>query len=162
MDYSKIGEVKIPMEGYLREVLYNLPEEINGRDETPVATHLFKVRSREGQVFLDEPRAHEFHHYVAKLLFTSTICRKDIQTAVAFLTMRVKAPDDDDWKKLLQLMQYIKCTIRLPLILSADKLNIIKWWVDASYAAHDDMCGNTGAIMSLGRRLVFSMSKNQN
>ena len=56
-------------------------------------------------------------------------------------------------------MQYVKCTIWLPLILSADNLNVIKWWVDAFYVAHDDMRGHTGATMSLGRRSVISMSK---
>ena len=41
MDYSKRGEVKISMEGYLREVPEYFPEEITGRDETPAATLLF-------------------------------------------------------------------------------------------------------------------------
>ena len=40
MDYSKRGEVKISMEGYLREVLDDFPEEITGRAEMPAATHL--------------------------------------------------------------------------------------------------------------------------
>ena len=104
MDYSKRGEVKISTEGYLREVLDDFPEEITGRSKTPAATHLFKIRSGEGQVFLYKPYARTFHHSVANLLLTSTICRKDIQTAVAFLTTRVKAPDEDDWKKLWRLL----------------------------------------------------------
>ena len=70
------------MEGYLRDVLDNFPEEITGRAKTPASTHLFEVRSREGQVFLDEPRARAFHNSVVQLLFTSTRCRKDIKTAV--------------------------------------------------------------------------------
>ena len=45
--------------------------------------------------------------------------------------------------------------------MSADNLNIIKWWVDASYAAHDDMCGHTEETMSLVCGLVLSMSKEQ-
>ena len=74
MDYSKRGEVKIYMEGYLREVLHNFLEEITGRDETPAATHIFEVRSGEGHVLLNEPRACAFHYSVAQLLFTSTRC----------------------------------------------------------------------------------------
>ena len=111
MDYSKRGEVKISMEGYLRGVLDDFPEKITGRVETPEATHLFKVRSGEEQVILDKPRAQAFHHSVAQLLFTSMRCRKDIQTAVAFLTTRVRAPNGDDWKKLRCLLQYVKCTM---------------------------------------------------
>ena len=57
MDYSKRGEVKISMEGYLRRVLDNLPEVITGRSKTPAATHLFEVKSKEGKLFMDETRA---------------------------------------------------------------------------------------------------------
>ena len=127
MDYSKRGEIKISTEGYLREVLDDFLEEITGRFETPAATHIFEVRSREEQVLLDKPRACAFHHSVAKLLFTLTICRKDIQTEVTFLTTGLKAPDESGWKNLRRLLQYVKCTIRLPLIRSADNLNVIGW-----------------------------------
>ena len=50
------------MKGYLREVLYNFPEEITGRVETPADTNLFEVQSSEDQALLDEPRAWAFHH----------------------------------------------------------------------------------------------------
>ena len=50
----------------------------------------------------------------------------------------------------------------MPLILSADNLNVIKWWVDASYAAHDVMHVHTGATISLIGRSVISMSKKKN
>ena len=49
----------------------------------------------------------------------------------------------------------------MPLILHADNVNLIKWWVDAAYATHDDMWGHTGATMSLGHSSVLSMSKKQ-
>ena len=47
------------------------------------------------------------------------------------------------------------------MILSAEKLNAVKWRVDASYMMHDDMRGNTGATMFLGCGLVLSVSKKQ-
>ena len=76
---------------------------------------------------LDEPRARAFHHSAVQLLFTLTRFRKDIHMAVSFLTTRVRAPDDYYWKKLWRLLQYVKCTIRFPLILSVDNLNVVKW-----------------------------------
>ena len=76
---------------------------------------------------------------MAQLLFTKIQCRKDAQRAIAFLTTRVRNPDKDDWKKLRRFIGYLKRTIKLPLILRADIVNVLKWWVDASYAAHDDM-----------------------
>ena len=42
------------MEGYLREVLEDFPEEITGRVETPAVTHLFEVQSSKKQVLLYE------------------------------------------------------------------------------------------------------------
>ena len=41
VDYFNRGEVKISMEGYLREALDDFPEEITGRVKMPAATHLF-------------------------------------------------------------------------------------------------------------------------
>ena len=59
--------------------------------------------------------------------------------------------DKDDWKKLRRLLRYLKLTNKSPLILRADKLNVIKWWSDASYAAHDDMRVHTGGNMVMGK-----------
>jgi hypothetical protein len=49
----------------------------------------------------------------------------------------------------------------MPLILKADSLNIIKWWVDASYTTHGDCRRHTGANVPLGRWSVIGMSKKQ-
>ena len=87
---------------------------------------------------------------MAQLLFTGIRCRKDAQTAIAFLTTRVRNTDEDDWKKLRRLLGYLKRVIKLPLILRANGVNVLKWWVDASYAAHDDMQGHTRGTMSMG------------
>jgi hypothetical protein len=37
----------------------------------------------------------------------------------------------------------------MKLTLSGDKLSIIKWFVDASYAMHMDGKGHTGSMMTL-------------
>ena len=49
----------------------------------------------------------------------------------------------------------------MPLILRVDNLNIVKLWVDASYAMHPDCRNHTGAKMSLGWVSVSSMPKRQ-
>jgi hypothetical protein len=77
------------------------------------------------------------------------------------LTTRVNEPDEDDWGKLKRLLKYIHANIYMPLILRADSLSIIKWWVAASYAAHGDCRGHTGATMSLDRGSTIGMSKKQ-
>eukprot|EP00957_Ditylum_brightwellii_P210344 15364857-Ditylum_brightwellii.AAC.6 len=70
--------------------------------------------------------------------------RQDIQTSVAFLTTGVKEPDKDDWKKLKQVILYLNRNLNLVTTLSANKLNVAKWWVDGSYATHPNMQGHAG------------------
>ena len=77
---------------------------------------------------------------------------------------RVRNPDEDNWKKLRRLLGYLKRTIKLPLILRADGVNVLKWWVDASYASYDNMREHTGGIMSIGKDgggSIISISKKQ-
>ena len=117
LDYSILGKVRISMEEYLRGVLDNIPEGITETPETPAASNLFTVRGDSERELLDDTRAQAFHHTVAQLLFTGIQCRKDAQTAIAFLTTRVRNPDEDLWNKLRRFIGYLKRTIQLPLIL---------------------------------------------
>ncbi len=49
----------------------------------------------------------------------------------------------------------------MPLVLSADFLTLLQWWVDAAYAVHSDCKGHTGAGMSFGQGMAFSYSWKQ-
>ena len=79
---------------------------------------------------MDDKRYRSFHRSVTKLLFAFTLFRKDIQTTVAFQKTRVQEPDEDDWKKLRKVIEYLRGTIKLGLVLRADILDVIKWWAD--------------------------------
>ena len=41
--------------------------------------------------------------------------------------------------------------IQMPLILRDGSINVIKWWVDASYSTHGYTKGHSGAKTSLGQ-----------
>ena len=132
LDCSIPGEVHISMEEYLRGLIYYFSQEITETPETPAASNLFNVRDKNERELLDKTWAQAFHHTVSQLLFTGIRCRKDAQTEINFLTTRVKRPDEDNCKKLRRLIGYLKLTIKLPLIMRADEVNVLKWWVDAS------------------------------
>ena len=93
------GEVNIDMIPYIQKVINTFPEKITWMQSTPAGDCLFQVCPPPEATFLPEEQANAFHHTTAKLLFLSRI-RRDIQTTVAFLTTRVKRPDNDDWGKL--------------------------------------------------------------
>ena len=89
---------------------------------------------------MNEDMASDFHAHSAKGLFFCKRGRPDTQTAMAFLTVQVKEPDQDDWKKLSRKMAHSKGTKDMVLTLEADDLRLVRWHIDASFAAHDDMC----------------------
>ena len=59
--------------------------------------------------------------------------RPDIATAIAFLSTRVQAPDDDDWKKLRCVIRYLQGTILLVLTLEADGTHLMYWFIDGAF-----------------------------
>ena len=99
--YSVPGEVKITMIPCVKEIIEQFEQydisKFNAN--TPAAEHLFKVD--DAATSLTQRQATIFHNFVAKCLFMTKRVRTDISTAVAFLTTRVKGPDQDDWKRLV-------------------------------------------------------------
>jgi hypothetical protein len=89
---------------------------------SPAVDHLFTVRDPSLAKALPEEQAMAFHRATAQLLFLSASARRDIQPATAFLTTRVRSPDKDDWGKVKRVLGYLKGTLYMPLILSADLL----------------------------------------
>jgi hypothetical protein len=96
MEFGDDGGLEVSMFAYLKNVISDFPELIQGRAATPAHDKLFVVREEGEGRKLSEEQALVFHHTVAQLLFMATRARQDIQTAVAFLTTRVKSPDEDD------------------------------------------------------------------
>ena len=78
---------------HLDNILLEFPEKLGAIANPPAADHLFQLRPDEETHKLPEPQAVAFHHTTAQLPFLSPRFRRDCQTAVAFLTIHVKAPD---------------------------------------------------------------------
>ena len=104
VDYSREGVVQLSMMKHLEKIFSDFPEDIGRASSSPTSDHLFQVRDPEETErlakFLPPEKVAQFHHTVAQLLFIPGKVRRDVQTAVAFLTTRVKKPDEDDWGKL--------------------------------------------------------------
>ena len=161
LDFSEPGVFTVDMIPYIQNVIADFPEEIKHTSPTPHADHLFKVRDKDDAKYLEEQQAQAFHHTVAQLLFLACRGRRDIQTAVSFLTTRVRAPDEDDWGKVRRVLQYLKATLYLKLRLTVDNLMSAQWLIDGSHGVHWDCKGQTGAGMSLGKGAIISFSRKQ-
>ena len=84
------------------------PEPTEEAAEDPASPNLFETREpSDKNPLLNEDQAQIFHRITAKLLFLCARPRRDIRTAVAFLTTRVRAPTQDDWGKLRRVIRYV-------------------------------------------------------
>jgi hypothetical protein len=68
----------VSMIAYLKNIIKQFPEVINGKATSPAAEHLFMVRDKKETKLLKEGQALAFHHTVAQLLFMCTRARQDI------------------------------------------------------------------------------------
>ena len=158
LDFSIEGKVKIGQIKYTQKMIDEFPEPITYSAATPASEYLYTIRNSTDAKPLDASRKTAFVHTVAQGIFLSKRARRDIQNAVAFLSTRVKHPDEDDWGKLKRLLRYLYGTLHLKLTLEISDTSIIKWWVDASHRVHDDCRGHSGAMMSWGKGTVISTS----
>jgi len=156
--------VRINMEKYIEGVidvfLMDEPDEPVKIVATSVTNNLFKVRNNGG-IKLSKAHAGTFHATVAKLLFVAKRARPDILLAVSFLTTRVKEPDSDDWKKWIRVLGYLKGTMELCLTIVCENIQKLTWYIDGSYATHDDMRGQSGAVLMTGNYAVLFRSNKQ-
>jgi hypothetical protein len=110
MEFKDDGTLDVSMVAYLKNVITEFLEMISGKGATPAGHHFFQIREGKEAKALEEERSFAFHHTVPQLLFMATRARRDVQTAVAFLTTRVKNPDEDDWGKLKRVLKYLNST----------------------------------------------------
>jgi hypothetical protein len=160
LDYSVPGELQINMVSYVKMVLNGIPDDMRGRAKNPAASYLYKINS-DNPRYLDEETADMFHSVTMQLMYLAHRGRPDILLAVSFLASRVHAPDTDDYKKLARVTKYLDSTTDLVLRLTTKGDGVVRWWVDASYAVHPDMCGHTGGTLSLGGGSVYSTARKQ-
>ena len=93
------------MKSYLEEAVEMFPDELTKDITSPAVEYIFDV-NHECQK-LPETKRELFHKIVAKLLYVTWKGRPDILVAISFLTLRVRCADNNDWKKLTRLLNYI-------------------------------------------------------
>jgi hypothetical protein len=162
LDYTIGGQVKITMFDYFNEILADFDKaepKGDGTTSSAAPNSLFKVN--EDCEKLEQDKAVEFHNLVVKTLYTTNRVRPDTCTAIAFLTTRVRAPNKDDWTKLVHLVRYIRGTHTMPLILNANGSGILNWWVEASFDIQPTMRGHSEGGLSLGCGFIIVSSTKQ-
>ena len=60
---------------------------------------------------------------------------------------------------MVRIVKYLNRKNKKYFTLSDYNLKLIKWYVDAVFAVHPDFKGHTGAIMTMGKGSVQSVSR---
>ena len=135
LDFTTDGVVTVTMIEYIDDVIKEWEEATSKLDDgcehvisrqriaTAAPDDLFKVD--DDQVKLGTVKAKYFHRIVAMMLYVTKRARPDTALSIAFLTTRVRGPDEDDWRKLEHLIHYLQRTRELPLILGAMKTGVL-------------------------------------
>ena len=161
LDYTVKGQVSIDMVDYVNKMIHDFPTKylIGAKVTSPWNENLFKVN--DSSPGLTKDMAEQFHRSTAQGLFLCKRGRPDISPVIAYLTTRVKYPNQDDWMKLIRMMKFLKQTTTDRLTLRADGSKSLKWHVDAAFAVHPDFKSHTGATMTMGDGAITSVSRKQ-
>ena len=161
LDYTVKRQVTIDMVDYVNKMISEFPEEnLKGtRVTSPWSENLFQVN--EASPSLSRNMAEQFHKSTAQGLFLCKRGRPDISPVIAYLTTRVKNPNQDDWMKLTKMMKFLNQTKNDKLTLRADGTKKLKWHIDAAFAIHPDFKSHTGATLTMGNGAITSISRKQ-
>jgi hypothetical protein len=94
LEFQHDGQQGVSMMNYIKDVVAGFPELSVGKAATPPGERLFDIREETEARPLEEECEIAFHHTTAQLLFMVTRAQWDIQMAAAFLTTRVKSPNE--------------------------------------------------------------------
>jgi hypothetical protein len=159
-DFTTTGKVKITMDGYIGELLKGC-EDLKGTAPTPAKAEFFHVKPESSDPLLDDKQRDKFHSSTAQLLHLCKRVRPDILTAVAFLTKRVTKPQEEDYNILLGVIQEIRATHDMGMVLEVRGTPTVTAYVDALYGVHPDMKSHTGCLMTLDAGPMYAKSGTQ-
>jgi hypothetical protein len=161
LNYRVPGQLTIDMRAYVDQMKESFPEApLQGAPpKSPWTEDLFKV-DESGQM-LEQEQKEQFHTTTAQGLSLTKHARPDIGPAIAFFTTRVRAPNKQDWDKLVRMMKFLISTRNDCLTLHADGSKNIYWHVHASFAVHGDFKSHTGGNFTMGKGTMTHVSRKQ-
>lgn len=150
------GYVTVDMIHFIEKMLGTV-EQVKEFDR-PATKDIFVV-NEQAAVLKEEDRK-RFHTLVAKILFLSKRARPEVSTANGFLCTRVTKATEEDQKKLLRLLGFLKRTKNRVLTLKPKDMPI-EAYIDASFAPHQDSKSRSGVVIYVGGAAVYVASRKQ-
>ena len=149
-----IGTVK-----YIKDMAEEFGVDLLKKVSSPAAKWLFTTNDKSPK--LKQEMMDKYVRFVAKILWVEKRSRPDVETAVSFLITRIKAPDKDDWCKLVRAMSWLYQTADDVRIVGADDLHEMLTFIDSAHAVHPNMRGHTGGLTTFGTGIIDQKSSKQ-
>ena len=154
-DSKTRGVVKIGQSGMIQDLVTSRERthadrksQLKGNPNSPAAPYIYD--HTHDSPLLNEDHARIFHRDVATALYLGNRTRPDIVLTLGELCKRVKAPTEEDDRKLDRLISYLRCTRDLPLTLRCTASPSVTVSIDAAYCNREEKRSTTGMCMTLG------------
>ena len=154
-DYNEPGFVKVLQIGMIQDLVQAREKthedrgtKLTGIPRTPGASYLFEHST--DSTLLCEEQAKIFHTQVATLLYLSNHTRPDTALVTGELCKRVKAPTEEDDRKLDRVISYLRSTRDCPLRLGCNLPPKVTVSIDAAFANREMMKSTSGMCITLG------------
>ena len=161
IDMSKNDGVHYSQPGLIDKILTK--EQTMGESRTPAGQKLLEPDNdgTNGELLKEDIRK-QLHSTVYALQHLALRSRPDILLPVNFLSTRVTKATVGDKKKLDKLLKYLNATTDLTLCCTCEN-DIIQLYayIDASFGAHSDGRGQSGAVITLLRGAIYAKSSKQ-
>jgi hypothetical protein len=146
-DFLEDGEVSVTMDNMVNGILDD--SGVSSVRETPAGENLFVVREEATRLSTEESQY--FHSYVARLMYLAKRVRPECMTAISFLATRINECDEDDMKKLVRVIAYIRGTRDMGITLRVGASMSVEAYIDAAYGVHTKSGkSHTGCAIVIG------------
>ena len=131
-------------------------QQIQGQGNHTCENYILEVKKATCEMSNRDTQA--FHTIVEKSSFLWNWYQFDILTAKTFITTRVIDSNEGEDKKLGRILKYISGMRDLVLNLESDRTRMMKCWMAAEFAVHQDMKSHTGWMILMGKGALYSAS----
>jgi hypothetical protein len=108
LNFTIPGVLQVDITQYVKRMIQEFPKKLSGNSRCPWSKNLYKVDKKSPKISEDKSKI--FHTFVMKSMFLCKCARQDMLPGIVFLANRVKDPNQQDYIKLLKLMNYLKAT----------------------------------------------------
>ena len=144
---------------YINKILEEFPDKLTGVAQQPWTKSLFKTKSDSTQ--LTKSKSKILNTYIMKLMFLAKRGRPEVLPGISYLSSRVSEPNEVDWNKLKNLLNFLKKTKEEKLNLEVDDTLTINWYIYAAFGVNDDMKSHTGACLTPGKGIICAFFNKQ-